>query len=104
ADDGIRDFHVTRVLTCALPICWMSVVFHNLQNRIWNAIQEAIQRAGFVIADVSTLDKQQGTFNQTKIGYTTAVKQDLIITSYKTDRKSVVKVNREENNIHKIDK
>lgn len=40
-------------------------------------------RAGFVIADVRTLDKRQGTFNQAKIGYTTAVKQDLIISAYK---------------------
>jgi DNA modification methylase len=65
------------------PGRWMTVVFHNSQNRIWNAIQEAIMRAGFVIADVRTLDKRQGTFNQAKIGYTTAVKQDLIISAYK---------------------
>jgi len=65
------------------PGRWMTVVFHNSQNRIWNAIQEAIMRAGFVIADVRTLDKKQGTFNQAKIGYTTAVKQDLIISAYK---------------------
>jgi hypothetical protein len=50
---------------------------------IWNAIQESIQRAGLVIADVRTLDKKQGTFKQ----YTTAgaVKQDLVITAYKPD-------------------
>ncbi len=65
------------------PGRWMTVAFHNSQNRIWNAIQEAIMRAGFVIADVRTLDKKQGTFNQAKIGYTTAVKQDLIISAYK---------------------
>jgi DNA modification methylase len=65
------------------PGRWMTVVFHNSQNRIWNAIQEAIMRAGFVIADVRTLDKKQGTFNQVKIGYTTAVKQDLVISAYK---------------------
>ena len=65
------------------PGRWMTVVFHNSKNRIWNAIQEAIMRAGFVIADVRTLDKKQGTFNQAKIGYTTAVKQDLIISAYK---------------------
>lgn len=65
------------------PGRWMTVVFHNSQNRIWNAIQEAIMRAGFVIADVRTLDKKQGTFNQAKIGYTIAVKQDLVISAYK---------------------
>ena len=53
------------------PGRWITVVFHNSQNRIWNAIQEAILRAGFVIADVRTLDKKQGTFKQ--VTSTTAV-------------------------------
>ncbi|OAA30192.1 DNA methylase [Kosmotoga arenicorallina S304] len=63
------------------PGRWMTVEFHNSQNSVWNAIQEAIQRAGFVIADVSTLDKHQGTFNQ--VTSSGAVKQDLIISAYK---------------------
>ncbi len=37
---------------------WMTVEFHNSLNSVWNAIQEALQHAGFVIADVRTLDKQ----------------------------------------------
>ena len=65
------------------PGRWMTVEFHNSQNSVWNAIQEAIQRAGFVIADVSTLDKHQGTFNQ--VTSSGAVKQDLIISAYKTN-------------------
>src|SRR5690606_39772407 len=28
AEDGIRDFHVTGVQTCALPICSRASVFH----------------------------------------------------------------------------
>lgn len=63
------------------PGRWMTVEFHNSQNRVWNAIQEAILRAGFVIADVRTLDKQQGTFKQ--VITSSAVKQDLIISAYK---------------------
>ena len=60
----------------------MTVEFHNSQNSIWLAIQEAIGRAGFVVADVRTLDKQKGTINQEF--YTSgAVKQDLVITAYK---------------------
>lgn len=63
------------------PGRWMTVVFHNSKNSVWNAIQEALQAAGFVIADVRTLDKQQGSFNQvTQAG---AVKQDIIISCYK---------------------
>jgi len=60
---------------------WMTVEFHNSQNNIWNAIQEAILRVGFMIADVRTLDKLQGTFKQ--VTTTAAVKQDLIISAYK---------------------
>jgi hypothetical protein len=59
----------------------MTVEFHNTQNRIWNAIQEAILRAGFVVADVRTLDKKQGSFKQ--LTATGAAKQDLVISAYK---------------------
>jgi hypothetical protein len=48
---------------------------------VWNTIQEALQKAGFIIADVRVLDKKQGSFKQvTSVG---AVKQDLIISAYK---------------------
>ena len=60
---------------------WMTVEFHNSKNAVWNAIQESLLRAGFVIADVRTLDKKQGSFNQ--IVSDRAVKQDLVISVYK---------------------
>lgn len=63
------------------PNRWMTVEFHNSKNAVWNAIQHGLQRAGFVVADVRTLDKQLGTFKQTTS--TSAVKQDLIISAYK---------------------
>jgi hypothetical protein len=63
------------------PGRWMTVEFHNSRNSVWNAIQEALQHAGFVIADVRTLDKKQGSFQQVVSGNT--VKQDLIISAYK---------------------
>ena len=63
------------------PGRWMTLEFHNSQNSVWNAIQEALQRARFVIADVRVLDKQQETFKQATT--TAAVKQDLIISAYK---------------------
>ena len=63
------------------PGRWMTVEFHNSQTRVWNSIQEALQRVGFVVADVRTLDKQQGSFKQYTA--TSAVKQDLIISAYK---------------------
>jgi rubredoxin len=63
------------------PGRWMTVEFHNSQNSVWNSIQEALLRSGFMIADVRTLDKQQATFKQ--MTSTGAVKQDLVISAYK---------------------
>lgn len=63
------------------PNRWMTVEFHNSQNAVWNAIAEALLRAGFVVADVRTLDKKQGSFKQ--VTTNTAVKQDLVISAYK---------------------
>jgi len=63
------------------PGRWITVEFHNTKNSIWNAIQESLQQAGFVIADVRILDKQLQTFKQaTAVG---SVKQDLVISAYK---------------------
>lgn len=62
------------------PGRWMTVVFSNSSNGIWRAIQEAIGAAGFVVADVRTLDKQQGSYRQVT---SSAVKQDLVISAYK---------------------
>ena len=64
------------------PGRWMTIVFHNSQNKVWMAIQEAIQRAGFVVADVRILDKKRGTTNQ--LSFTSgAVDKDLVISTYK---------------------
>ena len=62
------------------PGRWITVVFSNSRNAIWRSIQEAIGVAGFVVADVRTLDKQQGSFRQAT---SSAVKQDLVISAYK---------------------
>jgi hypothetical protein len=62
------------------PGRWMTVVFSNSSNSIWRAIQEAMGTAGFVVADVRTLDKKQGSYRQVT---SSAVKQDLVISAYK---------------------
>lgn len=66
------------------PGRWITVEFHNSQNSVWNAIQLSLQQAGFVVADVRTLDKQQETYKQS---VQNLVKQDLIITAYKPNGK-----------------
>jgi hypothetical protein len=64
------------------PRRWMTIEFSNRSNIIWNAISEAIQSCGFVIADVRIFDKKQGTIRQ-DMGQ--SVKKDLIISAYKPD-------------------
>ncbi|PWR75081.1 DNA methylase [Methanospirillum stamsii] len=63
------------------PNRWITIEFHNSSNNVWIAIQEAMQKSGFIIADVRILDKKSGTIKQSStLG---AVKQDLIISAYK---------------------
>lgn len=68
---------VYRVLK---PGRWVTVEFHNSKNAVWTAIQEALGRAGFIIADVSVLDKGMKTKKQM---HTKAVDKDLVISAYK---------------------
>ena len=65
------------------PNHWMTVEFHNSKNAVWNAIQESLIRAGFIIADVRTLDKKQSSYKQ--LTSAAAVKQDLVISAYKPE-------------------
>jgi 16S rRNA G966 N2-methylase RsmD len=60
---------------------WITVEFHNSQNAVWNVIQQSIEVAGFVVADVRVLDKQQRGFNA--VNRAGAVDKDLVITAYK---------------------
>jgi DNA modification methylase len=63
------------------PGRWMTVEFSNTKASVWNSIQTALTDAGFIIANISALDKMQGSFKA--VTTTTAVKQDLVISAYK---------------------
>jgi DNA modification methylase/DNA-directed RNA polymerase subunit RPC12/RpoP len=63
------------------PNHWITVEFSNTQASVWNAIQTALQEAGFIIANVSILDKKHGGIKA--MTNTTNVKQDLVISAYK---------------------
>ena len=65
---------------CLKPGRWMTVEFHNSLNSVWTAIQEAFENAGFVVADVRTLDKKHGGVKAAFMA--NSVKQDLIISAY----------------------
>ena len=63
------------------PGRWMTIEFSNTKASVWNSIQIALSEAGFIIANVSALDKKQGSFKA--VNTPTAVKQDLVISAYK---------------------
>lgn len=63
------------------PGRWMTVEFSNTKAAVWNSIQTALTDAGFIVANVSALDKKQGSFKA--VTTPTAVKQDLVISAYK---------------------
>ncbi|MCW3070477.1 MAG: hypothetical protein JWO44_367 [Bacteroidetes bacterium] len=66
------------------PGKWMTVEFSNTSAAVWNGIQTAIQRGGFVIANVAGIDKKQGGMRS--ITTATAVRQDLAISCYKPEK------------------
>ena len=63
------------------PGKWMTVEFSNTSAAVWNSIQTAITQSGFVIGNISSLDKKHGGIKA--MTYATAVKQDLVISCYK---------------------
>jgi DNA modification methylase len=64
------------------PNRWITVEFHNSKASVWNGIQEALTRSGFIIAQVVVLDKKISSYNQIN-SPSGAVKNDLIINAYK---------------------
>ncbi|MCD8293626.1 MAG: site-specific DNA-methyltransferase [Clostridia bacterium] len=70
------------------PNRWITIEFHNSKNAVWNAIQQALLQANFIVADVRILNKVQGSFKQ--VTTSGAVKQDLVISAYKPKVKFTV--------------
>ena len=83
----IEDYHILmtscfrEMYRILKPGRWITIEFHNSKASVWNVIQEGLAKAGFLVAQVTVLDKQQGSFKQvTSAG---AVKNDLVINAYK---------------------
>jgi hypothetical protein len=78
---------MTRCLTQAhralKPGRWMTIAFHSSQNSVWNAIQDAVRRAGFVLSDVRILDKKLLTYKQSQQGL---ARVDLVLSAYKSEK------------------
>src|SRR5699024_6120947 len=79
------------------PGRWITVEFSNSKSSIWNAIQDSIQKAGFIIANVSALDKKQGSFKA--VTTTIAVKQDLVISAYKPNLENIDTIKSQQNTV-----
>ncbi|MDP8267260.1 MAG: DNA methyltransferase [Candidatus Tenebribacter davisii] len=74
--ESFKEFY--RILK---PGKWMTIEFSNTSAAIWNSIQTAVQNTGFIVSNVASLDKKQGSYNA--VMNPTSVKQDLVITCYK---------------------
>lgn len=88
SQDKDSNFYFTEMQKCfkeyyriLKPGKWMTVEFSNTKASIWNFIQNSITSVGFIIVNVASLDKKQGSYKS--ITTPTAVKQDLVITCYK---------------------
>ena len=71
----------TEAYRALKPGRWMTIEFSNTKASVWNSIQTALLEAGFLVANVSALDKKKGSFKA--VTTPTAVKQDLVISAYK---------------------
>jgi DNA modification methylase len=83
--DSFREYY--RILKSGR---WMTVEFSNTSAAVWNAIQNSIQRAGFIISSVTAIDNTRGGLHA-MLG-PTAVKQNLIISCYKPEEGFVEKM------------
>ncbi len=63
------------------PGRWMTLVFHNSDGDVWQAIQEGLSQSGFSVAMIGTFDKKQRSFKQ--VTSTGAVGYDVVINCYK---------------------
>ncbi|MBA7706575.1 hypothetical protein ES703_115429 [subsurface metagenome] len=52
---------LTEAYRSLKPGRWMTVEFSNTKAAVWNSIQTALTEAGFIVANVSSLDKKQGS-------------------------------------------
>lgn len=84
---GLREYRQLMTLSfkeayrLLKPGRWMTVEFSNTSSKVYNAIQTALSEAGFIVSNVSSLDKKQGSFKA--VTTPTAMKQDLVISAYK---------------------
>jgi len=71
----------TEIHRLLKPGRWITIEFSNTKAYVWNVVQSALQDSGFLVANVSSLDKKQG--GMATIRSKVAVLKDLVISAYK---------------------
>jgi DNA modification methylase len=66
------------------PGRWASVVFHNTDDRVWRAIQQAVLGVGFELINALAFDKKQSSFKQ--VTAEGAAKFDIVLNLHKPVR------------------
>lgn len=84
---GIREYKIlmSRAFNEAYRVLkpgrWMTMVFHNSDGKVWQAIQEGLSDAGFVVGMIGIFDKKQRSFKQ--VTSSGAVGYDVVVNCYK---------------------
>lgn len=68
------------------PEGWLSIVFSNSNGEMWALLQRAIRTAGFVLGEVTLLNKGQRSVKGLASGYENVVTVDLVISMQKTEK------------------
>lgn len=95
--EGLMTGSLKELFRVLKPERWITIEFSNSKSSIWNSIQNSLQKSGFIVANVSALDKKQGSFKS--VTSTTAVKQDLVISAYKPSNESVTNIIKNSNTV-----
>lgn len=65
------------------PGHWCTIEFSNTDAKVWNSIQTSLSDVGFIVANVSVLDKKHGGMKA--MANPGSVREDLVISCYKPD-------------------
>ncbi|MFA5625664.1 MAG: DNA methyltransferase [Bradymonadales bacterium] len=60
---------------------WITMEFSNTRAEVWNSVQNALSDAGFIVGNVSILNKKHGGIKA--MSNQSSVKQDLVVSAYK---------------------
>jgi 16S rRNA G966 N2-methylase RsmD/predicted RNA-binding Zn-ribbon protein involved in translation (DUF1610 family) len=79
--EGLMTKSFKEIYKVLKPGRWMTLVFHNSDGEVWQAIQEGLSNSGFSVAMIGIFDKKQRSFKQ--VTSTGAVGYDVVINCYK---------------------